>query len=360
MAEWDTRIARQQGLPSERSSGIRIPTDGPVILLPPPSQRGQTLEITKTPEITNKDLKELSLPPKEPLSINPTPEEKESRIDFDKSLEAGILARERLKSKEELCRINSMYPALSPSGRFIVFADTERDATTIALRVDKVERDISLKWTGEEPTLSRAPRVLIADINAGTASGLTSFNKYGIQNQTFSTLAGSIDQVINDVLPHEVAHIVFTEKLGRVPPRWADEGMATLGETERVISNMEDLLIKNLKSKKNEYGESKNRAMKINRLLTAEEYPEDQIIFYVQGTSVTKFLVESGNDNHNNGGERRFFKFIRDAMIMEGSKDKEKAWAKIIKEEYGFESLQKVQDAWLSWVKENHITKTKS
>jgi len=351
------KVTQEPRKSTDDYSDLRTPSTGPVILLPPANHKVQTTN-TPHPEPAS------SIPhPRENTSPNTGADDLKTKIDFDKSLEAATKVRDNFRSSndksiQELSRINTMYPALSPSGRYLVFADTQRDAETIALRVDKLERDISLRWTGEEPSLNREPRVLIADITEGSATGLTSFNRHGIQNQIYTTLEGPIGKIIEDVLPHEICHIVLTERLGRIPPRWADEGMSTLVESQKTISLFESKMLEKLRPTTIEDGESTSEAIKTNRLFQLTDYPTNsELTLYFQGTSIAKYLVEKENNSDTLSGERKFFNFIEDVMRRERNGEIN-YWSNSVSMHYGFYNLQKLQDAWLEWLKEKQGKET--
>ena len=54
------------------------------------------------------------------------------------------------------------------------------------------------------------------------------------------TVEGSLERILNSVLPHEVTHTIFAAKFGRPLPRWADEGGAVLSEDATELEDRSD------------------------------------------------------------------------------------------------------------------------
>ena len=66
------------------------------------------------------------------------------------------------------------------------------------------------------------------------------------QGQVFGwtmTIQGSLERILDSVLPHEVTHTVFADHFRRPLPRWADEGACTTVEHVSERSKQQQMLI---------------------------------------------------------------------------------------------------------------------
>jgi hypothetical protein len=112
-------------------------------------------------------------------------------------------------------------------------------------------------------------------------------------------LHGSRNLLLNGVLPHEVTHAVLAGRFGgeRVP-RWADEGMAILAESQPRI----DLHLRQLPRWREE-----ELLFPARELIQMRDYPRPQTIpvFYAQSVSLVDFLFQEK-------GAKCFTAFVRD------------------------------------------------
>jgi hypothetical protein len=98
-------------------------------------------------------------------------------------------------------------------------------------------------------------------------------------------LLGSDTEFLSAALPHELTHVILRDRFTlTVAPRWADEGMAMLADTEakqdRHYRDLEEAL-------------AQRTTFRAAELLTMEEYPSPGRFgtYYGQSASLTKFLV---------------------------------------------------------------------
>lgn len=126
---------------------------------------------------------------------------------------------------------------------------------------------------------------------------------------------GSRTFLLKGVVPHEVTHAVLAGRLssGRVP-RWADEGMAILAETQAHI----DLHLRYLPRWR-----ADDVLYSMRTLVEMRDYPEPHAIgvFYAQSVSLVDFLTRQK-------GAERFASFVRD-----GERD---GYAASLRKHYGW------------------------
>src|SRR5258708_36067887 len=63
-------------------------------------------------------------------------------------------------------------------------------------------------------------------------------------------IQGSLERILDSVLPHEVSHTIFACHFRRPLPRWADEGAATLAEHESERSRQEQTLKQGIRTQR--------------------------------------------------------------------------------------------------------------
>jgi hypothetical protein len=144
-------------------------------------------------------------------------------------------------------------------------------------------------------------------------------------------IEGSLERLVNSVLPHEVTHTVFANHFRCPVPRWADEGGAVLSEDEPE-RNRHDMLCRQILN-------TPGRAMPLRRLFGLKEYPNDVMALYAQGYSVSNFLV-------SNGGRPNFLNFVAHGM--------QNGWDSAAMSFYHYRSVEELEQAWLE-----HMRRTK-
>ncbi len=167
-------------------------------------------------------------------------------------------------------------------------------------------------------------------ITTSAAGAATSFHfAQGRVEQQHMNLEGPLDQVLADCLPHEVAHTVLAHHFLRPVPRWADEGAAVCSESAAVRDRHQRRLWAIL---------DEGRRLPLHRLLALREFPTDVMVLYVQGYSLTEFLVQSG-------GRAKFL-----AFVDQGDRG---SWTEAVREHYGYKTLEDLEEAWLRRVRKD-------
>ena len=137
-------------------------------------------------------------------------------------------------------------------------------------------------------------------------------------------IEGPLDRLLASVLPHEVTHTVFAYYFRQPLPRWADEGGAVLSEDD-IGANRHDALVKRILS-------TPGRAIPLRRLFALREYPNDVMVLYAEGYSVSNFLVAASN-------RQVFLNFV--AQGMRGD------WDGAVRSNYGYNSVEELEKAWV-------------
>ncbi|HYH63276.1 MAG TPA: hypothetical protein VD866_01115, partial [Urbifossiella sp.] len=247
---------------------------------------------------------------------------------------------------------------------FVVSAPSADVARTVAFAAEKHRRDVAKRWFGG--VLPDAPEKVAVrlTITAGESGGASTFTfgeadgkrPPGVKAASMS-LRGPLDQVLKSVLPHEVTHVVLATHFGRPLPRWADEGIAVLAESDAEQFNHEVRARELLNA---------GRAIRLGTLFRMTEYPRDHVVTFAQGHSVCQFLLKRGAADPNPGtpGAHKSVQYAAGAHTVRfGRGDREPAllaflalgmgensaesWATAAKEVYGFDSLDALEQAWI-------------
>lgn len=213
---------------------------------------------------------------------------------------------------------------------FVVTAPTPEIAQQVGQLAEKYRRDLAQEWLGKTmPNWARpCPVTVQVGANLG-AGGVTSFvfdrgEVFGWQ----MNVQGSLERILDSVLPHEVTHTIFASHFRRPLPRWADEGGCTTVEHESERYKQQKLLVQFLQT---------GRGIPFSQMFVMKEYPRDILPLYAQGHSLCSYLIARG-------GKHKFLRYIGDGLDTED-------WVAVTKQHYGFESLGQLQQQWLDWVR---------
>ena len=167
-------------------------------------------------------------------------------------------------------------------------------------------KELAIEWLGHElpPWAAACPiKVKVGQLGAGGATTFSFFpNLKGsaeVGNWDMN-IQGSLERILDSVLPHEVSHTIFACHFRRPLPRWADEGAATLAEHDsekrRQVMTVKQVL-------------GTQRRIPLKNLLNIKDYPRDMqdvLTLYAEGYSLAELLVQEG-------GRARYLKFLGDA-----------------------------------------------
>jgi hypothetical protein len=217
------------------------------------------------------------------------------------------------------------------SPNFVVSAPTPEMAAQISRAAETYRRDLAIQWLGSSmPNWAQPCPIEVHVAPHLGAGGATSFmfehgEVYGWQ----MTIQGSLERVLDSVLPHEVTHTIFATHFRRPLPRWADEGSCTTVEHQSEKMKQQMMLIEFLRT---------NRGIPFSRMFVMKEYPRDVMPLYSQGYSLARYLISQG-------GRRKFLDFLADGMQDDN-------WTRAMQQHYGYANLAVLQANWLDWVRQ--------
>jgi hypothetical protein len=219
------------------------------------------------------------------------------------------------------------------TANFHVYAPTQQIAQKVGEYAERWRREKALEWIGREMPRWGKRCPLQVTITPGGSSGETTFafDNGSILDQNMQ-VSGSLERVLNSVLPHEITHTVFAYKFRAPLPRWADEGGSVLSEDDHERQKHDKLI--------RDYLAKGNQAYRLRTLMTMMQYPrsgEDVITLYAEGYSVVRFLVESSS-------KPAFLDFLGDAM------QPQLGWDRALQKHYGLRNIEQLEQSWLKWM----------
>lgn len=217
---------------------------------------------------------------------------------------------------------------------FVAHAEDSRVAEQVARTAEFFRKRLAQEWTGAELPKWSTPCPIQVTIGTMGASGSTTFTfEDGHVHSWDMRVRGSLERVLDSVVPHEVCHTIFASKFRRPLPRWADEGAATLVEHPSERLRQVDMLNRVF---------NKRQQMPLQTLFGIREYPsnpEALYTLYAEGYSLAEFLVQqkSGAD-----GKRVYLTFLGEAL--------DSGWEAAIRRHYGYKSVEELELSWGKWV----------
>ena len=226
---------------------------------------------------------------------------------------------------------SSAFAATYRTPNFIVYADSDEFARKAGEAAETYRRDLAISWLGEE--LLNWSNPCVVTIKTGPTLGPGGNTTFVVSEAEVydwkMTAQGTEESVLDSVLPHEVMHTVLASYLRVQPPRWLDEGMATLVESDFERTRYRLKLANFLHSR---------RGIAFNDMVALKEYPKDLEPFYSQAFSVCEYLVLMG-------GRRRLVEFTKEGVRTND-------WKAALLRYYEGRSLGDLQLEWVAWVGE--------
>lgn len=212
---------------------------------------------------------------------------------------------------------------------FDVEAPAPEMARKIGETAERCRHDLAIDWLGRPlPRWSRRCPIQARVAPHLGAGGATSFLFEGGEVYGWRmTIQGSLERILDSVVPHEVTHTIFACHFRQALPRWADEGACTSVEHTSERAKQNKMLVQHLQTR---------RGIPFSSMFAMKEYPADVLPLYAQGHSVACYLIA-------HGGKRKYLDFLGDGMRDEN-------WPRAVNKHYKHASLLSLQNSWLAWV----------
>ena len=214
---------------------------------------------------------------------------------------------------------------------FSVTAARQDVAEQVGKAAEVYRRQLAVFWIGKPlPNWSRPCRVTVSEGALG-AGGQTTFQfvRGEVLNWRME-VQGTLERILDSVLPHEINHTIFACHFRRPLPRWADEGAATLFEHRSEQLKQLALL--------NEVIRNRDEMISLRDLLSMKEYPKGQrpmLTLYAEGYALADFLVQQK-------GRHAYLKFIADG--------ERGGWEEAIRKNFDHEGIESLERNWRGWV----------
>ncbi len=214
---------------------------------------------------------------------------------------------------------------------FDVTAPSPEIAKQVAGAAEEQRRILAVRWFGHSlPRWSaRCPVHVRVGRHLG-AGGSTKFRfEHGHVLGWKMTVQGSLERILDSVIPHEVNHTILACYFRRPVPRWADEGAATLIEHQSEQQRQIDLVQRLV---------HQGRRIPLRVLFDMKQYPRNSnqlMALYAEGYSLTEFLIQQE-------GYERFLHFLNDAH--------HRGWYKAFQSHYATRSVEDLERSWANWV----------
>lgn len=216
---------------------------------------------------------------------------------------------------------------LKTTTNFIILTDNPELSEKIAESAEHYRLAISKDWFGDEtkPWSSRCVIRVKIDLRQVTGRTIGVFNNRDASDMVM-ILSGSEKQILNEVLPHEMAHALFLTNFDKPVPLWAHEGVASQSDSDELQKHYRNTI------------SAVKGIYQTRTLLNVNDYPPDQKwheIFYAQSNLLVKFLI-------NEKDKLTFIKFITYA--------EENDWDDAIYRYYGYKNAEELDDAWRKYL----------
>lgn len=214
---------------------------------------------------------------------------------------------------------------------FRVHASTKDIAQQVADTAEECRQQLAIGWFGHRlPRWANRCEVYVQLGNNLGAGGATKF-KFD-QGQVYDwdmRVQGSLERVLDSVIPHEVNHTILACYFRRPVPRWADEGAATMVEHESEQSRQLKFVSRLV---------NQGQRIPLRVLFDITQYPTDSdqvMALYSEGFSLTEYLIQQG-------GHKQFLLFLNDAH--------HRGWDAAVKSYYKHANVESLEREWMNWV----------
>ena len=213
------------------------------------------------------------------------------------------------------------------SANFVVEAPTQELAQEFARLAEHYRKAKAIEWLGYEMPQWSEPCPLRVIPTASGARGATTFTFP--EGQVFQTMfiQGPLERLKNSVLPHEITHTVLAHHFRRPVPRWADEGGSVYSE-DQLERNRHDEMCRQILNA--------GRGMPLCRLFALQDYPDDVMVLYAEGYSISKYLIETSD-------RKTFLNFVAHGMRA--------GWESAVQKHYQYRSVNELEQGWLDHLK---------
>lgn len=222
---------------------------------------------------------------------------------------------------------------------FEVFGRDLKQAKEAAEHCDVIRERLQKRWIGGVAQQEWSPKckivihsnlagyMLAAGRGAEKTVGVSQIERRGNSILRRIDVRGDKRDWATAALPHEMTHVVLADRFAdRAIPRWTDEGMAILADTQ---------IKQSLHARDLREGFARRTTYPLYELATLSSYPAADRwgVFYGQSASVVRFLTKRA-------GSEQFVRFVELAM--------EAGYDKALQNVYGIDDIGELDRLWRS------------
>lgn len=219
------------------------------------------------------------------------------------------------------------------TANFVVQAPTQEIAQKVGDCAEYWREELAVDWLGKKLPNWYKPCEITVKVGQIGAGGATTFSfENGEVFGWRMKVQGTLERILDSVVPHEVSHTIFACHFRRPLPRWADEGAATLVEHISERKRQQDILAQVTRTRDR---------IPLSQLLQIDEYPKDMqkvLALYAEGYALADFLVKW----HGEKGKQVYLEFLKDALATN--------WETSFQKHYGFRTLAELDQQWDRWL----------
>lgn len=170
-------------------------------------------------------------------------------------------------------------------------------ALQVAKKSEHLRTELQRIWLGEEPQANWSPRCDIvlhrsrASYQQAVGGGAQTSGSSLIRYERGQMRVRRVDLLVDargefTAMPHELTHVVLSDRFeGRQPPRWVDEGIATMADSHAK---------RKLHHRDCQYALRNGNALRMIEILKLEEFTSAEQVppFYGQSLSLVNFLFQ--------------------------------------------------------------------
>lgn len=224
-----------------------------------------------------------------------------------------------------------------PPKNFTVTGATPDWREKIAAAAEEHRKSLAKLWLGKELPEWKQPCPILVQATDGLVKSSATVFQFGNDRSAAVTMSmrleGSLEQILGNLLPHEIMHTILADHFRKPVPRWADEGAAIMAEQASEHQRQDTYIRKFL---------ADGVAIRLSHLFQLQEYPGQVGVFYAESGSVTRFLVEGH-------GSEKFLAFVK--MGMESN------WDQAVKQIYDRATVNELERAWIAWLRKTNPPK---
>jgi len=210
------------------------------------------------------------------------------------------------------------------SENFIVLASTQPMADQVLSSAEHHRRQLAIEWLGGELPAGAGRTAITAKLDPTKNNGLTwpKRDNSGKLHHVFLNIPDA--KLVDAMVCHEMAHVVFNTYRDEGLPAWIEEGAASFGDDpERVAIRQRSVA-----------GFRASGFPRLEFLFSETNVSSSAREQYAAAASVTEFLLAKGD-------KPNFVRF--------GVEAQQYGWQRALHSCYGIRSVQDLQGQWVAW-----------